>query len=409
MAHEFWPTNRSNIGDIAVDHDGNLIATAFAPLTASREAFLSDSCGAGAYLKLSPAGEQLFASWLPSGIYPDFAVTATGTPILQRGGEYFEVIEDRPAGVFTGCIVDGASFTAANPISPGAIVTLFGSQLGPGAGAAFELANGRLPTSLDGTQVFVNGEPVPLLYSSYCQVNAVLPNTLNVGSHPAIQVVSGGQPGNVLTDWSVSPAGVSIFRVDASPLRPAAALNEDGTVNSRSNPARRGSRIALFGTGGGSTKPPSTAGEITRSSCDFYGRGLPLRRTAASICRSNLPARPRSSLRRHSDQREASGLGSRVARRCTGNAEPHGSNRRRVLLSRNCVDFLERVAAFNKNRFVTISFPWIPTTISNSQRRRSLQASTSTVVVARRTLRRVCALDGGRQQRHLRRSRCRPT
>jgi uncharacterized protein (TIGR03437 family) len=40
-------------------------------------------------------------------------------------------------------------------------------------------------------------------------------------------------------------------------------LNEDGTVNSPQNPAKRGSRVALFGTGGGPTVPPSVAGEVT--------------------------------------------------------------------------------------------------------------------------------------------------
>jgi len=36
-------------------------------------------------------------------------------------------------------------------------------------------------------------------------------------------------------------------------------LNEDGTVNSPRNPAKRGSRVVLFGTGGGATVPPSVA------------------------------------------------------------------------------------------------------------------------------------------------------
>ena len=253
-----------DIGDIAVDRDGNLIATAFAPLTASPEAFQLNSCGAGAYLKLSPAGEQLFASYLPSGFSYDFAgVTPRGTPILQRGEERFEVVEDQSAGVFTGCIVDGASFIEGGSISPGALVTLFGSQLGPREGAAFQLTDGRLPTFLGGTRVLVNGEAVPLLYSSYSQVNALMPYTLTVGTRPEVQVISGGNPGNVLSNSYAVAAGVSIFRIDDSALRPAAALNEDGTVNSMSNPAKPGSRIALFGTGGGATNPPSIAGEIT--------------------------------------------------------------------------------------------------------------------------------------------------
>jgi uncharacterized protein (TIGR03437 family) len=43
----------------------------------------------------------------------------------------------------------------------------------------------------------------------------------------------------------------------------AAALNQDGTLNSPQNPAQPGSTVMLFGTGGGQTVPPSVAGEIT--------------------------------------------------------------------------------------------------------------------------------------------------
>jgi uncharacterized protein (TIGR03437 family) len=42
-----------------------------------------------------------------------------------------------------------------------------------------------------------------------------------------------------------------IFSVDASGQGQGAILNEDGSVNSPSNPARRGSVISIFGTGGG--------------------------------------------------------------------------------------------------------------------------------------------------------------
>ncbi len=42
-----------------------------------------------------------------------------------------------------------------------------------------------------------------------------------------------------------------------------AALNEDGTLNSPSNPAKRGSVITNYATGLGSAEPPSTAGSVT--------------------------------------------------------------------------------------------------------------------------------------------------
>ncbi len=50
---------------------------------------------------------------------------------------------------------------------------------------------------------------------------------------------------------NVTDAVPAIFTADASGKGQAAALNQDSTVNSASNPASVGSVVALYGTGGG--------------------------------------------------------------------------------------------------------------------------------------------------------------
>ncbi len=255
-----------DVGDLAVDREGHLIATAFGQFTVGPDAFLKDSCGSSrlAYLKLRPNGEQVFATYLPAGAYYEFDGTSErGLPVLSIRGQRFEVVEGQSMGVYAGCVVDAASFDNTDTLSPGAIVTLFGSRMGPPEGAAFQLEGGRVPASLGGTRVLVNGEPVPVLFASYWQVNVILPYSLEVGTFPRIQVESNGTVGNELSSSIVQPAGISVFRLDASLGSQAAALNEDGTVNSPRNPARKGSRVVLFGTGGGATIPPSVAGEVT--------------------------------------------------------------------------------------------------------------------------------------------------
>jgi uncharacterized protein (TIGR03437 family) len=251
--------------DLAPSGDEGVFVKAYGNVATTSGAFLGASCGAGSYVRLGPAGETRFASYLPYWLQYDFAGTSErGLPLLRRTEEeLFEVDENADAGVYTGCVVDAASFTGADMLSPGSIVTLFGSQMGPREGAAFQLTDGRLPTELAGTRVFVNGDPVPLLYVSDGQINAVLPYTLEQGTRPEIQVVRPGAPGNVLKNSLVQRAGIAIFRMDDSEARPAAALNEDGTVNSAANPARPGSVVVLFGTGGGATIPPGVAGTVT--------------------------------------------------------------------------------------------------------------------------------------------------
>jgi uncharacterized protein (TIGR03437 family) len=246
---------------MVVDTAGNLFALAAGSFTVSPGAFLTNGgCNAGAYIELSPSGQQLFATYLPSNLLGFDGADAQGTPYLDTStGGRVQVVENQPTGPFAGCVVDAAGFSNQGTTSPGAIVTIFGSGLGPSQGIGFELANGELPTSLGGTEVLVNGEPAPLLYSSDGQLNVILPYSLPVGTMATIQVVSAGTPTNQLAD-SVVEQGISFFSVGNGS---AAALNQDGTLNSPQNPAQPGSTVALFATGGGQTVPPSVAGEVT--------------------------------------------------------------------------------------------------------------------------------------------------
>ncbi len=66
---------------------------------------------------------------------------------------------------------------ATGQISPGEIITIFGSGLGPTAGiaAASPSGAGAFPSILSGVQVLIDGAAVPLLYVSGNQVTAIVP------------------------------------------------------------------------------------------------------------------------------------------------------------------------------------------------------------------------------------------
>jgi len=245
---------------MTVDTLGNLFALASGNVTVSPDAFLADSCGSDAYVQLNASGQELFATYLPDNILRFNGADGQGTPFLETtSGSLLQVVQNQSMGPYAGCVVDSASFGNEEATSAGAIVTIFGSGLGPSQGVGFQLQNGQVPTSLGGTQVLVNTEPAPILYSSYWQLNVILPYSLTVGSTASVQVVSAGTPANQLSD-SVIEQGISFFSVGNGA---AAALNQDGTLNSPQNPAQPGSTVMLFGTGGGQTVPASVAGEIT--------------------------------------------------------------------------------------------------------------------------------------------------
>ena len=163
----------------------------------------------------------------------------------------------------------------AGAISPGEILVLFGSGLGPSAITSAAPANGLFPTQLAGTSVTFNGVPAPLIYTSSGLVAVVAPYeivssataTCNFPSAPTVAVACANitlsyQPTgtNVITKFTTSvPVAATtpaLFTADTSGTGQAAALNQNLTVNSAANPAHLGSTIVLYATGAGYTSSP---------------------------------------------------------------------------------------------------------------------------------------------------------
>ena len=247
---------------MTTDAGGNLFALAEGNIVVSPDAPVAGSCGGPAYVEISPTGQQLYATYLPYGYAITFdGADKQGTPYLDSPSGKVQLVTTLPTSPYVGCVVDAASFGNVGKISPGAIVTIFGSGMGPSPGTGFQLVNGLVPTSLGGTQVFIDGQPAPMLYSSYGQLNVIIPYSLAIGSKPTITVAYNGTVIGQLPNLWLQASGISIFASGKSAL----ALNEDYTVNSPQSPAKPGSIVMLFGTGGGATDPPSVAGEVTPS------------------------------------------------------------------------------------------------------------------------------------------------
>jgi len=173
-----------------------------------------------------------------------------------------------PPALWAGAVVNSASYLPQF-IAPGELVTLFGTGMGPSAGINAQATDGYMRTQLGGTEVLVNGVPAPLLYVSAQQVNAVVP--LSAPRTVEFVVKVNGETSNkviVLRDLGgeyegEGPASVGVFTRDLSGTGQAAALNEDNTPNSPSNPAKRGSVVQVWFTGAGPMNPPGADGRIT--------------------------------------------------------------------------------------------------------------------------------------------------
>jgi uncharacterized protein (TIGR03437 family) len=191
-----------------------------------------------------PAGD-LFPQYLPSG-----------RPVAAPGG-----------------VVDAANGQAA-PIVPGELVTIYGTYLGPPEGVSPPVsADGVLPSSYAGTSVSVNGVAAPLLFVSGTQINAVAPFNISSLTLAELRIKAFGYESETLS-LPADLAAPALFTADGSGKGQAAALNQDGTLNSVANPASAASVVTVYGTGFGATVPISKDGVLTGS--DLFGIALPV-------------------------------------------------------------------------------------------------------------------------------------
>jgi uncharacterized protein (TIGR03437 family) len=146
-------------------------------------------------------------------------------------------------------VLNSATLYGDQGVTPGELITLTGFGMGPEAGVAYQPDDqGMVPRQLAGVQVLFDGEPAPVLYAQSRQVNAQAPFELSGKTLTNISLVY-----NQVTVGSVTvPANrgrPGIFRLRAGVSSQALALNQDGTLNGDSNPAARGSIVAVWGTG----------------------------------------------------------------------------------------------------------------------------------------------------------------
>lgn len=148
---------------------------------------------AGSGLAMNPAGNFVSlgnsgALWMETG----------------ASGPSFQAIGNAAGGP--------ASFGIANC----EIVSMYGNGIGPQTALQGQVVNGAFTTSLGGYQVLFDGRAAPLLYAG--------PTLTTQAAASSIF------PGSVAGTW--------------------AALNQDGSVNSAQNPAKAGSVVSIFVSGG---------------------------------------------------------------------------------------------------------------------------------------------------------------
>jgi uncharacterized protein (TIGR03437 family) len=159
-------------------------------------------------------------------------------------------------------VVSGASFSARAPISTGSWVAIFGTGLSPTGDSrpwnpATEVVNGKLPVTLDGTSVTVNGTPAAVAFIQPSQVNIQAPNDPAVGPVQVIVNTANGATGSFTVNYATFSPGLF-----PSTLPYIVAQHADNSYVTTVTPAKPGETIILWGTGFGPANPPVPAGQV---------------------------------------------------------------------------------------------------------------------------------------------------
>jgi uncharacterized protein (TIGR03437 family) len=219
-------------------------------------------------MKLNPAGSALlYFSFEDADQHSISVAVAPDGSLLEAAGPVRKITNlEQPGTPYLSqfCVLNGASFRShlqyGQPgISPGEVVTLTGTGLGPATAPSLALVNGLVGNSLGQTQVFFDGIPAPLLYVQDRQINAVAPYALEGKTQTSIQVqsVAGTTQPVTIPVSSTSVAPFMDFTTGAALL-----FDQDFSLNSFSKPAVQGGAVVLFVTGAGQTAPPSVDGQV---------------------------------------------------------------------------------------------------------------------------------------------------
>jgi uncharacterized protein (TIGR03437 family) len=203
---------------------------------------------------------------LPGQYAGSFTVQSPG------GAAYVPVtllVEPGPVAPLTLSQAVNAASGIAGGVSPGEILSIRGYGAGAAAVSGLTLnASGMVASSLNGLQVTFDGKAAPLIYTSANQTNLIVPYEVGGNTATVMQVVYAAAAGTLQTAaWALPVVGSApgVFTLDATGTGQAAAVNQDGTVNSATNPAVRGSVISLYATGEGQTSPAGVTGSVTQS------------------------------------------------------------------------------------------------------------------------------------------------
>lgn len=203
-------------------------------------------------------------------VVPASMLTASGNLNIlvenpQPGGNSATVAEPVANVPVIYGLFNSASYASAT-VSPGELVTIFGSNIGPTTPATMAITNGYVDTTLSNVTLTIDGQNAPILYVSTNQVTAQVPYEATLGAGKVVVLTNGTNPAANST-VTIAATAPGIYSADGSGLGQAAAVNTSAstgavTLNSTTDPAKIGDTVTFFLTGEGNYNPSLIAGAV---------------------------------------------------------------------------------------------------------------------------------------------------
>jgi uncharacterized protein (TIGR03437 family) len=239
---------------LAFDPSGNIWGSSFS-------GYLITSNASGiAHVGFGPTGSALgFAG--DGGPLQSAVLSANGSVAFGPDGNLYFVDNairirrvtgsgpSSPPVISQGGIVNAVSY-AGGSIAPGEIISIFGTNFGASSLQVNSAINNSIPFTIGRTKVLFNGQPGAVTAITPTQINVFVPYEATTPVNVQVQV------DNLLS----TPVSIPLVPT-ALGISPS-ILNQDGTVNTATNPAPRGSIISLYGTGLGQMTPQLNDGNL---------------------------------------------------------------------------------------------------------------------------------------------------
>lgn len=211
-------------------------------------------------LKTTILGTNSLLAVIPAALManPGNVPIIVSNPDPGGGAAHLMNLEVLPPGPLILAVVNAASQRPSN-IAPGAVITIYGSGLGRDTLTAFDGNSPFVPSNMGGTKVSLNGESLPVIYSSARQVSAAAPNSLQP-DRPGFLEIEYEDIKSVPYTVLSAKAAPAIFTTSGAGNGNAAAFQVDATtgtlvLNSDKTPAVKGDILVLYATGVGPTLP----------------------------------------------------------------------------------------------------------------------------------------------------------